>query len=302
MIKLRNILFATFSFVTALLLSGCNLAILDPRGIIAADEKHLLITSVLLMLIIVIPVIVLILAVGWRYRAGNTSAKYSPDWTHSTPIEVVCWSVPCVIIGILGAITWISSHQLDPYKPLDSNIKPLTIQAIALDWKWLFIYPDQHIASVNFVQIPVNVPVKFLITADAPMNSFEIPQLAGQIYAMAGMQTKMNLMANQMGDFRGLSTNYSGDGFSSMGFTVRASSQESFDQWVSTVQQSPEKLTAAAYTKLRQPSENNLAEYFSYPQNNLFATVLMDYMMPMNNSHAMDIKYASNKDASVSLK
>lgn len=294
MIKLRFIRFATLSFVMPLLLSGCNLAILNPKGVIAADEKQLLITSVLLMLIIVVPVIILTLVIAWKYRAANTASTYSPDWSHSTILEVIWWSIPCVIIGILAVITWTSSHQLDPYKPLAGNAKTLTIEAIALDWKWLFIYPDQKIATVNFVQIPVNVPVKFLITADAPMNSFEIPQLAGQIYAMAGMQTKMNLMADQTGDYQGLSTNYSGQGFSNMDFIIRASSQQQFDHWVNNVQQSPDKLTADAYTKLTLPSENNVAEYFSYPKDNLFAAVVMKYMMPMNNTQGMDMVYASN--------
>lgn len=294
MIKLRTILFTTFSLATTLLLSGCQLAILDPKGIIAAQQKDLLIDSVLLMLIVVIPAIVLTLLFAWRYRAGNSSAKYSPEWSHSTLLEVIVWSVPCIIIGILAVMTWISSHTLDPYKPLNTTEKPLTIQAIALDWKWLFIYPDQKIATVNFIQIPINVPVRFLITADAPMNSFEMPQLAGQIYAMPGMQTKLNIMANEAGDYRGLSTNFSGLGFSGMRFTIRASSQDSFNQWVENVQKSTQALDNSAYSKLIQPSENNPAEFFTVPNNNLYEFVLMKYMMPMDNMKGMNMDYATN--------
>lgn len=281
MIKFRHTVFILLSLAATLLLSGCSqLAILNPKGTIAVDEKHLLIIAVLLMLIVVIPVIVLTLAIAWKYRASNTKAKYEPEWAHSTALEVVWWSIPCVIILILGIITWVSSHALDPYKRLDST-KPLTIQAISLNWKWLFIYPEQHIATVNYVQLPVNRPVEFLITSDAPMNSFAIPQLAGQIYAMAGMQTKLNLIANEVGDYKGLSTNYSGGGFSDMGFAVRASSQEEFDKWVKSAKQAPQKLTMDAYNKLIDPSTNNPVEYYSNVANNLFNDVIMKYMMPM---------------------
>lgn len=285
--NIKYILFAVLTFALTLPLSGCNFAILDPKGIIAASEMHLLVLSVLLMLLIVVPVIIMSFVFAWRYRASNTNTKYMPDWGHNTAIEVVCWSVPCVIILTLAIITWISSHQLDPYKPLASNEKPLTIEAIALDWKWLFIYPDQNIATINFVQIPAHVPVQFLITSDAPMNSLEIPQLAGQIYAMAGMQTKLNLMANEIGDYSGLSTNYSGNGFAGMGFIVRASSKDQFDQWVSTVQRSPENLTANTYNQLVQPSENNKVEYFASINNSLFENVVMKGMMPMPDMNTM---------------
>lgn len=283
MIKLRHILFIAFSAGLMLLLSGCKMVILNPKGAIAADEKELLITAMLLMLIVVIPVIVLTLVFAWRYRASNTAAKYAPDWAHNTALEVVWWTIPCIIIGILAVITWISSHRLDPYRPLDIKGKPLTIQAISLEWKWLFIYPEQHIATINFVQFPAQVPIRFLITSDAPMNSFQIPQLAGQIYAMAGMQTKLNLIANETGDFTGLSTNYSGLGFSNMKFAVRATSTEEFNQWVKSVKKSPHKLTLNEYNKLVQPTENSPVEYFSYAANDLFNNVIMKFMMPMPN-------------------
>jgi len=264
-----------------LLLNGCKYAILDPKGSIAADEKHILIISVLLMLMVVVPVIILTFTFAWRYREKNTKAIYSPSWAHSTPLEIIWWSIPCIIIGVLGTITWVSSHQLDPYRPLSSMKQPITIQVIALEWKWLFIYPDQHIATVNFVQFPVGVPIRFLITAEGPMNSFQIPQLAGQIYAMAGMQTKLNLIANEIGDYAGISANFSGKGFSGMKFIARATSQEQFSLWVKIVKQSPKQLTPIEYNKLAQPSENNIVEYFSSANQYLFETAVMNPMMPI---------------------
>lgn len=288
-IKLRQLFFTLFSIGLTLLLSGCNqMAILDPKGIIAIQEKHLLITAVLLMLIVVVPVIILSLIFAFRYRAKNNKAKYAPNWAHSTTIEVVCWGIPLIIIAVLAMITWVSSHQLDPYKPLDTSGKPLTVQVVALDWKWLFIYPEQHIATVNYAQIPVHVPVRFLITADAPMNSFAIPQLAGQIYAMAGMRTKLHIMANEAGEYSGMSTNYSGIGFSDMKFTIKASSQKEFNEWVKQVQKSPEKLDMARYNNLAKPSINDPVKYFSLAADNLFNNIIMKFMGPGAQTMDMD--------------
>ncbi len=284
MIKLRQSCFAISLFVAMLLLSGCKLVLLDPKGMIASAEKHILITSVLLMSIIVIPVIMLTFVIAWRYREGNTKATYSPNWSHSTLLEIIWWSIPCIIIGILAVITWISSHQLDPYKPLTSKEKPLVIQAMALEWKWLFIYPEQKIATVNFVQFPVGVPVQFQITAEGPMNSFQIPQLAGQIYAMAGMKTKLHLMADEPGDYSGLATNFSGDGFSEMKFVARVSSRSEFDQWVKTVKQSPDKLTQTKYDHLIKRSEKDPVHFFSFSEDDIFETAVMKSMMPMKES------------------
>lgn len=269
-----------FILVLSLILSGCKMAILDPKGLIAASEKNLLVDAVLLMLIVVIPVILLSFIFTWKYRIKNANAKYAPNWAHSTWIEVICWLVPIIIIGILATMTWISTHQLDPYRPLASKKQPIIIEAIALDWKWLFIYPKLHIASLNYLQIPTHVPIRFLVTADAPMNSLEIPQLAGQIYAMTGMRTKLNLIANEAGTYRGLSTNFSGEGFSGMHFIVKATSAMEFDHWVSSVQHSTRPLTLMTYHQLAKPSKNNPPEYFSSPTPHLFNKVIMKYMGP----------------------
>jgi cytochrome o ubiquinol oxidase subunit 2 len=280
-IKFRRVFCILLSLGLALLLSGCHLDILDPKGAIAASEKNLLIDATLLMLIVVIPVIIINFVFAWWYRASNTKATYRPNDSHSTIIEVICWTIPCIIILILAIMTWISTHRLDPYRPLSVPGKPITIQAIALEWKWLFIYPEQNIATINFMQIPENTQVKILVTSHAPMNSLEIPQLAGQIYAMAGMQTKLHLIANEKGDYDGLSTNFSGDGFSGMRFVVRVSSADDFQQWVNHAQKASQKLDWATYIKLTEPSEKDPVQYFSGLEKDLFNNVMMMFMMPM---------------------
>lgn len=280
--KVKPFLLALFYLGSALLLSGCDWALLNPKGLIAVDQKNILVTSTVLMLIVVIPVIIMSFVFAWRYRESNTKATYSPNWSHSTTLEILWWSVPCLIILALGTITWYSSHRLDPYKPLVSeNERPLTIQVIALEWKWLFIYPEQNIATINFVQFPAGVPVNFLITAEGPMNSFHIPQLAGQIYAMAGMQTKLHIMADEPGEYAGLSANFSGDGFSDMKFTAKATSKEAFAEWVKEAKQSPNKLTAVAYNELIKPSQKHSAQYFSSVNQQIYPVVVMKTMMPM---------------------
>lgn len=282
MIKIRPILFVIFYFAIALLLSGCKFALLAPKGLIAADEKNILSISTFLMLIVVVPVVILTFLFAWRYREGNTRAKYTPEWSHSLLLEIIWWSIPCFIVVALGVITWNSTHRLDPYKPLVvKGTKSITIQAIALRWKWLFIYPEQNIATINFLQFPLDVPINFVISAEGPMNSLQIPQLAGQIYAMAGMQTKLHLIANEIGDYQGISANFSGDGFSDMKFTVRVSSVAQFTDWLKTVKQSPAKLTMIAYNDLVAPSEKLPVQYFSSANKNIFETVIMKAMMPM---------------------
>lgn len=286
MIKLRNTLFTLLSIGMILLLSGCKPAMLDPKGVIALHEKQLLVDAVGLMLIVVIPVILLAFWVAFKYRASNTKAKYSPHWGHSTILELGWWLIPCIIITILAVLTWRTTHSLDPYRPLtiiekEKKVKPIMVEVVALNWKWLFIYPDQKIATVNFLEIPVNTPIEFLITADAPMNSLEIPQLAGQIYAMPGMRTKLHIAASEAGDYRGFSANFSGDGFSGMEFTVRAVSNEDYANWVKSAQTAKDSLTSDAYNQLAQPSENNPVQYFTLAESDLFNDIMMKYMMPM---------------------
>lgn len=277
MVKLRTI----FLIGCTLLLSGCHFAILNPKGIIAASEKKIFVESILLMLVVVVPVIIMSIVIPWRYRASNTKATYKPDWSHSFLMEAIWWTIPCVIIVILSVWTWIYTHSLDPYRPLAADKDTVMIEAIALDWKWLFIYPQEHIATVNFMEIPVNKPVRLFITADAPMNSLEIPRLAGQIYAMTGMQTKLNILATSVGTYSGLSTNFSGNGFSGMRFKVKVVEPMEYNAWLAMAEKSPKHLTSAAYNELIKPSENNAVEYFSHTEPGLFSASIIKYMGPM---------------------
>nr|WP_277402247.1 ubiquinol oxidase subunit II [Achromobacter insuavis] len=264
-----------------MLLGGCNMEILSPKGDIGAQEKTLLFTATGLMLIVVIPVIIMILTFAWKYRASNTKADYQPKWAHSTAIEVVVWTVPCIIVAILAVITWRSTHALDPYKPLVSEHKPVTIEVVSLDWKWLFIYPEYDIATVNEIAFPVDVPVNFRITSASVMNSFFIPQLGSQIYSMAGMETKLHLNAREPGTYAGISANYSGAGFSGMRFKAIATSQEGFDNWVKEAKASGASLTPAVYQELTKRSERNpVVKYASVPPS-MFDYILGSTMSKM---------------------
>jgi len=264
------------------LLAGCQSALLAPKGQVGQDQKTLLITSVVLMLLVVIPVIVMTIAFAWKYRASNTKARYEPEWSHSTAIEVVVWSIPCLIILVLAVLTWRSSHALDPYRPLQSDVKPVTIEAISMDWKWLFIYPEEGVATVNEIAVPVDTPLNFRITSDTVMNSFFIPHLGTQIYAMAGMQTKVHLIANEPGEYFGISANYSGHGFSKMGFAVHATDAAGYQAWLQKVKASPNKMDDAAFQALA-ANRNDKAQYpvtyFASVQDGLFKSLLDKHMM-----------------------
>ena len=253
------------------------MTLLDPVGQVGIDEKNLIITATLLMLLVVIPVIAMTFIFAWKYRASNTKATYAPKWSHSTKIEVVIWTVPILIIIALGVITYKSTHALDPYRPLESDVKPITIEVVAMDWKWLFIYPEQGIATVNKIVFPANTPVNFRVTSDTVMNSFFIPGLGGQIYAMAGMQTKLHLIANRNAELDGISANYSGAGFTGMKFKAIATSQADFDAWVSEVKAAPKQLDSAQYEALSKPSQNNPVELFSSVTPNLFQVIIDKY-------------------------
>ena len=264
------------------ILAGCKSGIIDPQGPIASYELKLLIFSTLLMLIVVIPVIFLTFWFAWRYRSSATKSKYRPEWSHSTILEIVWWTIPCIIIAILAVITWKTSHELDPYKPLESNKKPLTVQVVALDWKWLFIYPDYKIATVNDLVIPTKRPINFNITSAAPMNSFIIPQLGGQIYAMAGMTTQLHLLADNPGNYRGFSANYTGHGFAHMDFFTHAVSDAKFNSWAYKVSQSSQKHLSWDYfwNHMVKQSVNDPITHYSSVDNDLFDNIVMYYMMP----------------------
>ncbi len=301
--KTRYIFFITLALGVILSIIGAllvliqsgNVAVFSPKGAIALEERNLIINTILLMLIVVIPVFILIFSFTWIFRADNTEAKYTPNWTHNPRLELMWWLPPFLIIAALSVMTWKSTHQLDPYRPIESSVPPITIEVVALDWKWLFIYPDQHIATVNFVEFPVNTPVNFLITGDAPMNSFWIPQLGGQIYAMAGMRTQLHLIANEEGSFNGSSANYSGRGFSGMKFIAKSTSQNEFDEWLASVKNATTTLSFDEYNKLREPSENNPVAYYRGAEQGLFDSIIMKYMAPRE-SNEMNMSNMNSHD------
>lgn len=259
-----------FIAILTMLVYGNDIPVLNPQGEVADKERDLIIFGTVLSLIIVIPVFTMTFWIAWKYREGNKKAKYQPDWDHSRLFESIWWGVPLILIIILSVVTWKSSHDLDPFKPLQAEGKPLRVQVVALQWKWLFIYPEQEIATVNYVQFPEDRPVNFEVTSDAPMNSFWIPSLGGQIYAMNGMVTKLHLIADQPGEYRGSSANISGRGFAGMKFVAESTTDSAFKEWVSEAKKSSRSLGIEEYPGLSEPSENNPVEQFVLTDKNLF--------------------------------
>jgi cytochrome o ubiquinol oxidase subunit II len=236
------------------LLSSCHKGVLDPHGPVGAAERLMLYDATAIMLAVIGPVILLTLGFAWWFRSGNRHARYRPDWEYSPRIEVIIWAIPALVILFLGGIAWVGSHDLDPPRALNSNTEPLEVQVVSLDWQWLFIYPGQHIASLNHLVVPVGVPVRFSLTSTSVMNSFFIPQLGSQIYTMAGMTTHVNLQADERGTYQGLSAQFSGEGFSDMRFEVAAVPNEDFQAWVGDVRTKSGVLDAPAFAQLARPS------------------------------------------------
>ncbi len=256
-----------------------NFDLLNPKGIIAHKQVRLLVTALLIMSAIILPVFIALFYIVWKYRAGKNRADYTPEIIGNSKKEILLWVSPIVIIFIISILNWKSTHDLDPYKPLISNNKPITIQVVALRWKWLFIYPEAGIATVNFVEFPENTPIKFELTADdAPMNSFWIPQLGGQMYAMAGMSTNLNLMADKEGEYNGSAADISGFGFAGMRFKAKSVTEADFNEWVKAVKMSSPVLSASAYNELLKPSENNKPAFYSSTDKDLYNTIVMKYM------------------------
>jgi cytochrome o ubiquinol oxidase subunit 2 len=266
-------------FFGLLLLGGCNTLLLNPKGDIGVQEKNLILIASGLMLLVIVPVIFMALYFAWRYRASNPDKSgYAPTWAHSTPIEAVCWAIPIIIIVVLGVLGWRTTHSLDPYQPLASTRAPLRVEVVALNWKWLFIYPDLHLASVNELHIPVDTPVDFKITAASLMNSFFIPSLGTQVYAMPGMQTELHLIANQSGVFPGISAAFSGPGFADMRFDTVATSQAEFDAWAARARATPERLNHASYAELAKDSVKHPVATYGDVDPALFGSVVVQYM------------------------
>ncbi len=265
------------------LLAGCQWVIMAPAGDIAVQQRDLILVATGLMLLIIVPVMVLTVLFAWKYRQSNRKADYDPDFHHSTKLEIAIWGAPVAIILVLGTITWIATHRLDPYaplaridaaRPLAADVEPLRVEVVSLDWKWLFIYPQYGIATINELAAPVDRPIAFRITSSNLMNSFFVPALAGQIYAMAGMQTQLHAVVNEAGVFDGFSANYTGHGFSYMRFKFHGLSQDGFEAWVAKARASDDALTRAVYLDVERPSEADPVRYFSSVDAGLFLRIV----------------------------
>lgn len=275
---------------TWLLIRGIDMPVLNPQGVIAAQEKDLIIFTLLLSVVVVVPVFVMLGLFAWRYREGNHKAEYRPDEDGNTWLELLWWGIPILIIGILGTVTWITTHQLDPHKTINNGAAPVRVQVVALQWKWLFLYPDQHIASLNELRIPANTPVNFEITADAPMSAFWVPSLGSQIYAMSGMSSKLSLMADKAGTYRGANSNINGKGYADMHFNVIAlASRQDFNDWVSGIAdaESHKHLDSGVYEELAKPSEKNPVTYYHLHDTDLYTKILNKYMASGTGGAAM---------------
>src|SRR5271169_5354009 len=254
----------------ALLMASCNEGVLDPHGPVGKAERVILYDSTAIMLAVIIPVIMLTLAFAWWFRARNGQARYRPDWEFSGRIEMIIWAIPALIILFLGGIAWTGSHDLDPAAPLHDSTAPLDIEVISLDWRWLFIYPHEGIASLNRLVVPAGVPLRFRLTSTTVMNSFFVPQLGSQIYAMPNMVTRLNLQADQPGIFEGLSAQFSGDGFSDMRFDLVAMRSEAFGDWVSITKSQGGVLDAGTFEELNKPAKADGAQTYAQVSEGLF--------------------------------
>jgi cytochrome o ubiquinol oxidase subunit 2 len=246
--------FLALALIGVTALGGCSQGVLDPHGPIASAERQILFNSLAIMLTIVIPTIAATLGVAWWFRSSNTRATYLPDFEYSGRLELLVWSIPAMTVLLVGGVAWVGAHDLDPRKPISPTVKPLAVQVVSLDWKWLFIYPEQGIASVNHLTVPVGTPVSFELTSSSVMNSFFVPQLGSQIYTMSGMVTRLQLQADHPGSYPGLSANFSGEGFADMGFKVNAVPAAQFAQWVTAARNSGPALDATSYADLAKPS------------------------------------------------
>ncbi|MFC4599782.1 ubiquinol oxidase subunit II [Cohnella hongkongensis] len=285
MLKGLRRLTAVLSMVaTAALLSGCaeKVVVLNPKGEIGKHQMDLILLSTALCLVVIVPVLILTFYLVWKYRhKPGREAKYDPTWEHSTKLEAIWWGIPIVIIAILGTITVRYTHMLEPSRPIEHEAEPIVIQVTSLDWKWLFQYPEQGIASVNYVQFPEDVPIRFELTSDAPMNSFWIPQLGGQIYTMSGMAMKLHLIAEEPGDYMGMGANFSGKDFGKMNFTAKATSEEEFEAWVEQVKGSSPELTTEGYVELAKPGVSDVQTFSSIPEG-LFEKIVTKYSSAHN--------------------
>lgn len=282
-IKFFLILFAILATFYSIffVFTGEKVQVFQPKGTIAKQELELILFNLTMMLSILTPTFILLLITAWKYRTNNKQAKYDPEKKHGKLNQTILWILPAIVVAIMAIVTWKQTHHLDPYKPLGAKDEEMTIQVIALDWKWLFIYPDQGIATLNFVQFPEKKAIRFELTADgSPMNSFWIPHLSGQIYCMTGMVTPLHLMADGVGSYPGRAAEINGKGYAKMTFVAQSSTKEDFDKWINEVKQSPLKLDDKLYAELIKPSVGNLPQSYSHVEKDLFETVVMKVNRP----------------------
>lgn len=273
-------LFVDFVILLYLLAYGKNIALMNPAGIVSYGERHVILALTSLMLVVAIPTVIILFTTAFKYREGNHKAKYDPEGKGNLLTHALWWTIPSILVVLMAIVSWRATHALDPYKPIASNVKPLTVQVVALDWKWLFIYPEQNIATVNFLELPVNTPVSFVLTADAPMNSFWIPQLSGQIYAMSGMSTQIHMMGTKIGEYAGGAAEINGKGFSEMRFVTKVVSQKDFDGWVTSVKNTSKPLSKTVYQNLAKPSENTPKQFYSPVDDNLYNSIVTKFIVP----------------------
>jgi cytochrome o ubiquinol oxidase subunit II len=276
---MRYGLLAVF-LVGVAMLGGCTEGVLDPKGPIAAADRQILLNSLGIMLAIVIPVILATLGVAFWFRASNERARYRPNFAYSGRLEMLVWSIPAMTVFLVGGVAWVGSHDVSPRKPIASTVKPLRIQVASLDWKWLFIYPDQGVASVNQLTIPVGTPISLELTSSGVMNSFFVPQLGSQIYTMAGMVTRLHLQADQAGTYRGFSAQFSGEGFADMHFDADAVTSEKFTQWLDGVRSAGPELNAQTYADLVKPTAAVAPFTYRSVEPALFDKITVSEMQP----------------------
>jgi cytochrome o ubiquinol oxidase subunit 2 len=267
-------------FVIGITTSGCGQGILAPVGPVADGERLILLDALGIMLLIAVPTILATLWFAWWFRASNHAALYRPTWAYSDKLEVIVWAIPALVVLFLGGVAWTGAHQLDPARPIESPVRPLEVEVVSLDWRWLFIYPEQHIAAVNRLVIPVGTPVHFRITSSSVMNVFFVPRIGGEIYAMNGMATQLNLLARNVGRFPGLSAQFSGDGFSDMGFNTDVMSEKGFHDFVVNAKASPKRLDDAEYASLSRQSTSPEVKLFGKVTSGIFDDIVSRRLPP----------------------
>ncbi len=286
--------FLAVVLIGAMTLGSCTDGVLDPKGPIALAERQILFNALGIMLAIVIPVILATLGVAFWFRASNERARYRPNFRYSGRLEMLVWSIPAMTVFLVGGVAWVGSHDLSPRKAIVSAAKPVRVQVVSLDWKWLFIYPDEGVASVNYLAIPAGTPVSFELTSSGVMNSFFVPQLGSQIYTMAGMVTRLHLQADQPGSYRGMSAQYSGEGFADMYFNVEAVPAEQFSEWVDTTRGVGVELNGTTYAELAKPSAKVVPFTYRAVAPGLFDKIMVS---EMQSDDAMCRTYPTSKRA-----